>query len=228
MRKIQFINDGLYHIYNRGTEKRDIFLNDGDYVRFIHSIYEFNNTDPFFNLTRQIVRGSASNIAGRRPRDLLVEIIAFSLMPNHYHLILRQIKNSGIAKFMQKIGTGYTVYFNQKNKRNGVLFQGRFKAIPIDRDDYLLSLVNYIHLNPVELIEPGWKEGGIKDLQKADRFLENYRWSSYKDYIGIKNFPSVINKELIWSYFKNKKDLKCFTNQRLSGDFESIEDIILE
>ncbi len=230
MRRIQFVNDYFYHIYNRGTEKRNILLNEVDYFRFIHDLYEFNNVKATLNLARDIVRGSTSNNISnnKKPRELLVEIIAFCLMPNHFHLILRQLKEKGITKFMQKLGTGYTMYFNQKNKRTGALFQGRFKAILVDKDNYFLPLVNYVHLNPVELIEPNWKEEGIRNRKKVNEFLEDYRWSSYPDYVGIKNFPSVINKEFFTSYFKNEENYKNFVNQWLTKDLELIKNTILE
>ena len=230
MRKIQFINDCLYHVYNRGTEKRIIFLNEEDYFRFVHDLYEFNNVDFTLNLARTIVRGLASNnnSNNKKPRDLLVNIIAFCLMPNHFHLILRQLKEGGIAKFMQKIGTGYTMYFNQKNQRNGALFQGTFKAILVDKDNYFLPLINYVHLNPVELIEPNQKQEGIKDWGKINEFLENYRWSSYLDYANIKNFPSVLNKGFLAGYFKNGENYKNFINQWLTKDLEPIKNTILE
>ena len=230
MRRVQFVNDCLYHIYNRGTEKREIFLNKIDYFRFIHDLYEFNDTKATLNLARKIVRGSTlnNNPSNKKSKNLLVKIIAFCLMPNHFHLILRQLRERGIAKFMQKIGTGYTMYFNQKNQRTGSLFQGKFKAILVDKDNYFLPLANYIHLNPIELIEPHWKEEGIKNWKKVNEFLENYRWSSYSDYIGIKNFPSVINQEFLRGYFKGKENYKNFINQSLTQDLELIKKIILE
>jgi putative transposase len=230
MRKIKFVNDYFYHIYNRGVEKRDIFLEKVDYFRFIHDLYEFNDTQSVFNSARKIVRGSTSNNLSdkTRRRDLLVEIIAFCLMPNHFHFILCQKKDDGIVKFMQKIGTGYTIYFNQKNKRSGVLFQGKFKATLVDTDKYFLPLINYIHLNPVELIEPGWKENGIKNRQAINKFLENYRWSSYPDYIGIKNFPSILDKKFVESYFNKEIDYKKFINQQLIKKFELTESVDLD
>ena len=226
MRKIKFLNDNYYHIYNRGTEKRQIFLDNLDYLRFIHYLYEFNDKKFDRNISRKIERGSASFIQG--PRDLLVEIIAFCLMPNHFHLILKQLKNDGIAQFMQKVGTGYTMFFNNKNKRSGVLFQGKFKAISVENDEYLMHLSRYIHLNPVELIEPGWKTEGIKDWIKVKEFLRSYRWSSYLDYTGIKNFPSLINKEIIVSYFKDEASHTNFINNWLVQDLEYIKQSALE
>lgn len=233
MRKVQFENNNLYHIYNRGTEKINIFLEKGDYYRFIQYLYEFNNSSIIPNLLRRLEGGrglaSASRAsASRESRDLLVEIIAFCLMPNHYHLILRQLKDGGIAKFMQRIGTGYVMFFNKKNQRSGSLFQGTFKSILVENDEYLTHLSRYIHINSVELIEPNWKKDGVKDWGRVNEFLENYRWSSYLDYIGIKNFPSLINKGIISNYFENETSYKNFINQWLKKDLEFIKEIILE
>jgi len=226
MRKIQFNNNNLYHVYNRGTEKRHIFLDDSDYARFIHYLYEFNDKGFDRNISRKIERGSTS--FNQRLRNQFVEIIAFCLMPNHFHLILKQSDENGISNFMHKLSTGYTMYFNKKNKRNGVLFQGRFKSILIENNEYLTHLSRYIHINPVELIEPGWKENGIKNWESVNNFLESYRWSSYLDYIGIKNFPSVINKEIVNSFFQDEQSYKNFINQYLNKDTEFIREISLE
>jgi len=237
MRKVQFANDCLYHVYNRGTEKRKIFLEDKDYFRFIHDLYEFNNPLTVFNVNYRFNREhqSGPEYGGRTSigdsidgSERLVDIIVFCLMPNHFHLILRQIKEDGIPKFMQKLGTGYTMYFNQKYKRNGVLFQGKFKAILINKDEYLLLLANYIHLNPMELLESGWKKHGIKSRRKALEFLEKYRWSSYLDYINIKNFPSVINKNFLMNYYQNKKDYEKYLMNDLIRDLDKIDKIKID
>ena len=226
MRKTKFSNDNYYHIYNRGTDKRQIFLDNSDYARFIHYLYEFNDKKFDRNISRKIERGSASFIQG--PRAYLWEIVAFCLMPNHFHLILKQLKDDGIAQFMQKIGTGYTMFFNNKNQRSGGLFQGRFKAISIENDEYLMHLSRYVHLNPVELIESGWKVGGIKDWGGVGELLGGYRWSSYLDYTGIKNFPSLINKEIVMSYFKDGVGYASFINNWLGKDLEYIKQSVLE
>lgn len=190
MRKTPLVTDSYYHVYNRGVDKRKIFLDDTYYYRFIHGLFRFNRDD----------RGSTS--------ERSVDIICFCLMPNHFHLILKQIRENGITKFMQKIGTGYTMYFNQRCQRTGSLFEGRFKTILIEEDEYLIHLSRYIHLNPIDLVEPDWKEEGIKDRRKADKFLEQYKWSSYLDYTGKRNFPSIINKKFLLNYFKSDDYLK--------------------
>ena len=127
-------------------------------------------------------------------------------MPNHFHLILRQLKENGISKFMQKIG-GYSTYFNEKYNRKGHLFN-RFKAVHIKTDEQLRMAFIYVHTNPVSLVQPGWKENGIKDKRKAIKFLrEEYRWSSFFDFIGKKNFPSVIMKDFFFNNIGEEK--KC-------------------
>ena len=226
MRKTKFSAENYYHIYNRGTEKRQIFLDNSDYARFIHYLYEFNDKKFDRNISRKIERGLTSFT--QTSRDLLVEIVAFCLMPNHFHLILKQLKDNGIAQFMQKVGTGYAMYFNKKNKRSGSLFQGTFKAILIENNEYLTHLSRYVHLNPVELIESAWKAEGIKDWRSANEFLINYRWSSYLDYTGVKNFPSLINKETIMSCFKGEASYADFINNWLVQDLEYVQRSVLE
>ena len=232
MRRVNFANDYFYHIYNRGTDKRKIFLDEKDYFRLIHDLYEFNNDSAALNVGFRFklenYGGSASIIrttSVKRTRDRLVDIISFCLMPNHFHFILKQLKENGIAKFMQKLGTGYTMSFNQKYKRSGSLFQGRFKAILVDKDEYFLPLTSYIHLNPVELLEQGWKEKGIKNWQKVSKFLQNYRWSSFLDYTGTKNFPSVISKDFLLNYFQGdnrEKKYQQYLIDNLTSTFKGI------
>ena len=167
----------------------------------------------------------------REKRKLLVEILAWCLMPNHYHLLLRQRKENGIVLFMQKLGTGYTNYFNQKYHRVGPLFQGKFKAILVENDNYLTHLSRYIHLNPIELIDPDQKKSRIKNWTKAKKFLEKYRYSSYLDYIGKKNFPSLIHRGFINQYFKNPQEYKNFIQDWIStqiDDLDDLKDLILE
>ena len=130
-------------------------------------------------------------------RDKFVEILAFCFMPNHIHLLVRQLKDDGISQFMKKVGGGYANYFNKKYNRKGHLFN-KFKAVHISSDDQLRNIFAYIHCNPISLIEPGWKEKYIRNTNKVMKFLKGYKWSSYPDYIGTKNFPSVISKDLLY------------------------------
>ena len=118
-------------------------------------------------------------------------------MPNHIHLLLKQIKDKGITQFMRKCGAGYAAYFNKKYNRKGHLFQGRFRAVYIKTNEQLQTVFVYIHTNPISLIRPGWKEIGIENPDEVVNFLENYKWSSYSDYLGEKNFPSVTNRDFL-------------------------------
>ena len=219
MRNIKFASDQIYHIYNRGVEKRSIFTTDEDYLRFIHNLYEFNDTRPALPSNVKFSSRHPSKTAqsaaiqrcldSRNPniekRERLVDIFAFCLMPNHYHLLVQQRCEKGIEKFMRKLGIGYANYFNQKYQRVGSLFQGRFKATMIEKDAHFLHIPNYIHCNPLKLIMPDWKIGGAKDTAQAISYLENYRWSSFPDYAGRKNFPSITQRELFLSSYGDKQ-----------------------
>lgn len=227
MPKPQFIKDEVYHIYNRGVEKRKIFLDNRDYFRFIHDLFEFNNEEPTFNTTYYFNPKSMNADfqypeKRRKPRKLLVEILIFTLMPNHFHLVLKQRKEKGIVKFMQKLGTGYTMYFNQKYERVGGLFQGSFKAVHVNKEAHLFHLPFYIHTNPLEL-----NYGGLTSIN----YLKEYRWSSFLDYIGKKNFPSVTSREFILKIFGGEKEYEKITKEWLKEkvrNLKKIQGIILE
>jgi putative transposase len=203
MRKIKFENGNFYHVYNRGVEKRQIFMDDQDYSYFLYELSEFNKPTHDFNLKRALVRGLASN---KKCVGRFVEILCYVLMPNHYHLILRQVKDKGISTVMHRSGTGYTMYFNKKYERSGSLFQGTYKAKPIESDEYLMYLSRYLHLNPVSIISPDWKEKGIRAWKKTKDFLKSYKWSSFADYLGTSDTRGILNKEFIMDYFKNSPE----------------------
>ena len=228
MEQPQFIKNEIYHVYNRGVEKRNIFLNDKDRFRFIHNLFELNDEKPCVNsnycLSPKNIEVQPRYSAEREPRKLLVNILAFCLMPNHFHLLLSQKKEYGITKFMQKFGTGYTMYFNKKHDRVGHLFQGRFKAIHANRQEYLEYLLYYIHLNALDSIEPGWRQGKIKNYAKALKFLKSYRWSSHPDYIGKKNFPSVTQREFLLRIVGREKNYEASIKEWLNKMGEEYND----
>ena len=154
-RQIIIAPEEFYHVYNRGVEKRKAFLSRADYERFVALLYLANQTEPA-DLKYQGV--SIVEITEDRAGEPLVEIVAYCLMPNHFHLLLREKIEGGIARFMQKLTTGYTMYFNKRNERSGALFQGTYKASHVHDDRYFRYLISYIHLNLVKLIDPLWKE----------------------------------------------------------------------
>ena len=234
-RKIKLINNNYYHIYNRGIDKRIVFLDKQDYYRFVHCLYEFNDTAATINLNYKFGHNSFSDddilncdLVGEKNREKLVEVLCFCFMPNHYHLLVKQLVDGGISKFMLKVGTGYVLYFNQKYKRTGRLFEGPFKCINIDTDEYLLHLSRYIHLNPVEIVDTGWKDKGISNWQEVDDFLDNYRWSSYLDYVGKKSFPSVTDRDLILEIMGGYEKYKEFVTLYTQKDIVKYRKLLLE
>jgi len=192
-RKTQLVNGEFYHIIKRGIEDRNIYIDDDDYFRFVNSLLVFNDQTPAPWQSRAFwnQRDPASLCQDYRPKDPLVEIHVFTLMPNHFHLLVRQLTERGIVVFMNKLG-GYSYYFNKKYSRQGTLFQNRYKIIHIENEEQLKNNFVYIHTNPLSLIETKWKEWKVKDPQRATRFLEDeYRWSSYQSYLNKNNFAFV-------------------------------------
>jgi putative transposase len=231
-RKDNLVQGEIYHIYNRGVDKRDIFMDDEDRIRFIHDLFEFNDSNPTIKLDYFLSHNNSEvglpNIK-REPRKVLVDILAFCMMDNHFHMIVRQKIENGVTLFMRKLGTGYTNYFNKKHERTGALFQGKFKSICIKSDAHLMYLPIYIHLNPLDFKFHEWRDKKIKDTKKAIKFLDSYRWSSYMDYTGQKNFPSLINKSFLLLRAGDEKKFKKETIDWIKNfDELKISDVNLE
>ncbi|MDO8564623.1 MAG: transposase [bacterium] len=188
-RNVQFAEGEFYHLYNRGTERRNIFSLGKDYERFLSLLLLCNGTVPVDLKLHGKTLAAVKDIERGEP---LIDIGAYCLMPNHFHLIVREKTKSGISRFMQKLTTGYTMYFNKRHERSGALFQGRFKAVHANKDNYLSYLISYIHLNPVKLIEPEWKTAGIKNHAQAAHFLKEYHYSSFPDYSGQERLEGII------------------------------------
>ena len=147
MRKHPIVTGENYHVYNRGVDKRDIFLEKMDIKRFVESINEFNQIEIIGSLIN--LRKSKNIEKGPKAlsKEPLVSIVAYCLNPNHFHFILKQNMDGGIAKFMQKLQSGYTSYFNVKNSRSGSLFQGTFKAQHIANENYFNKTLGYVNKN---------------------------------------------------------------------------------
>lgn len=212
----------IWHILSRGVDKRIIFLDDEDRFRFIHDLFEFNDQNPVsdvfytFNKSNKSSWDFVSPKIEKKPRKLLVDIYAFCIMSNHYHLLLSPLVENGVTQFMRKLNIGYAKYFNEKYDRTGALFEGRYKSIIIKNDAHFLYLPFYIHCNPLDIIDIGWRTGQLRKYNEAIKFLENYRWSSHLDYLGKKNFPSVINQNMLLDIFGGRKNYEKAINQWLS------------
>ncbi len=196
IRKTPIIDGEYYHFYNRGNSKQSIFIDDQDYDRFTKLLFLCNSRRSVNFRTDIIERGIDAWEFDRE--ELLVSICSWVLMPNHFHLYLkagnvpnltstpknnRAINNTTL--FMQKVGTAYAKYFNTRYSRTGSLFEGKFKSVHITNDIQARYLFSYIHLNPVKLIQPDWKERGIEDKRKALQYAESYKYSSLKDWLGF-------------------------------------------
>ncbi len=193
-RKTLLVEGEYYHIYNRGVNKQRIFNADEDYRRFMAQLY-LENDEESVRLCHvlasqkykdQPVNESLSEIFSDpdlRRRNRVVDVLAYCLMPNHFHIVLRPRVESGVSIFMQRVLTGYSMYFNIKHERSGALFGSRYKSKHINSDPYFRWIFSYVHLNPVKLIEARWKEEGIKNVKKVAEFMRNYEYSSSWDYL---------------------------------------------
>ncbi len=186
-----FINGEFYHLYNRGLEKKDIFYQNRDYSLFIDTFfyYQIQNPKPRFSNYRR------SKLFPVDPSKKIVDIICYCLMPNHFHLLVKQLRDGGITEFMRKFILSYIKYINLKYKHQGPLLNGPFRAVRMETDEQLVHVSRYIHLNPlVSLL--------VKDLSF-------YPWSSYKTYIGLEDNPALASKEIL-NFFKSAKNYKKF------------------
>lgn len=196
-RKISFISGGFYHIFNRGVEKRIIFTDNRDYQRFLQTLYyyQFKGPKPKFSNRDRFKDQSFKN------NTKIAEVICYCLMPNHFHILVRQIEEDGIKEYMQKVINSYTKYFNTKYNRVGHLFQGVFKAVSIDTDEQLLQVSRYIHLNPFN--------------SKLIKELTGYPYSSYLHFIGFTQ-DKLCSSLSVLNFFKGFADYHAFVESSAS------------
>ena len=208
-REIDFVEGEYYHIYNRGNSKQEIFLDDRDRERFLKLLYLCNSKQRL-DFGNDIVKRKI-NAWDFEKGESIISVGAWVLMPNHFHLYITPKTNAwrssgnAITYFMHRVLTAYSKYFNAKYKRTGALFESKFKSVHIEKDTQAKYLFSYIHLNPIKLIDPMWKDGGIKDKKKTLEFLDSYKWSSYFDYLEIiRPENKIINKIDFLNYFDSK------------------------
>lgn len=183
IRLTSFIEGEYYHIYNRGNSKQIIFHSSDDFQRFQDLLITLNKPE---RVDTRVVdrRKNSANVSSEGKTfatTRLVAIGSYCIMPNHFHILLTPLIEGGVSKFMQKITTAYSMYYNKKYKHTGGLFEGKFKAKHVTDDRYLKYLFAYINLNPVKIIDTLWKKRGLRDIEKTFIFLETYTFSSYFD-----------------------------------------------
>ena len=193
-RGIQFEPGKIYHVYNRGVAKCPICEGEDDAWRMLQGFCFFNDKNSAANILWQLERDRGRltlNVLKeyilnpKNERKTLARILAYCIMPNHYHLLIEELEEGGIVKFMHKFGTGYVKYFNNKHNRVGGLFQGRFRAVPVENEQQLLYLLVYINvINPGQLVEPNLKENGIKNIEEVLRKADEYQFGTHQEYIG--------------------------------------------
>jgi len=204
-RKTPFNLNEHYHIYSRGVEKRKIFLNIKDYERFMALLYIMNQDAPF-RMDDFLKSKNTKNIFTLKKEKTLVSVLGYCLMPNHFHLILYENREGGISKFMGKILTAYSMYFNLKYKRSGPLFTRPFRSEHINNESQYIYIFSYIHLNPLSIIDNSWKQDGIKNKKESEKFLEKYEFSSYKDFQNnIRQEKEIIDFSLVPDYIQKMK-----------------------
>lgn len=220
-RKPPFATNEIYHTISRGVAKKPIFTSERDYQRALRLIdfYRYNHPPLRFSHFNRLAKKEKGDFLNslKRNNPPIVDILAFCLMPNHIHFLLKQLKERGVPIFISNFQNSYARYFNTKYKRIGPLFQPMFKAIRIETEEQLLHVSRYIHLNPPTsyLLE-------IKDLK-------NYPWSSFTEYLGIKPFQFT-NPNLILGHFKTREAYRkfVFDQANYQRELATIKHLILE
>ncbi len=210
VRNFNFAVGEYYHIYNRGNDRRNIFSSDKDRDRFMALLYLCNTSE---TIHLSDYPKSALNQLLDLPRSsTLVDIGTYCLMPNHFHLLIHESEEGGISRFMQKLLTGYTMYFNRRYQRSGSLLESSFRAKHIEDDEYLKYLFAYIHLNPVKIKDPdNWDKKVIPDVKKALDFLNNYPYSSFLDYLNLNRLEkTILNQSVFPEYFLEPREFEDF------------------
>jgi putative transposase len=195
-----------YHCFNRGVDKRAVFLDETDRERLLILLYLCNDADANISLAhfklKHVTFDTALEYRNKRGSPL-VHVGAYAFMPNHVHIVLQSITDSGLSLFMQKLFTAYTMYFNKKYERTGPLFSGRYKSKHLYSDEYFKHALQYVLFNPIELAEPEWKSGK-GDLREIEKYLLNYRYASALDFFGIPRAENIIVQDIVPIYFDRR------------------------
>ncbi|TSC74501.1 MAG: transposase [Parcubacteria group bacterium Gr01-1014_44] len=218
MRKESFGIGDYIHVYNRGNRKQAIVKSTADRDHFLQMLFYFNTEstppNPFFDLRSKLRLNLNSFIwpENWQPRKQIVKILSFALMENHFHLILQEITEGGVAKFMQRLGTGLVMYFNTKYKETGRLFQGSYKAKLVDKDLYLNYLSVYVQVKNIFELYPGGLAKVVREFDKIYDFATKFPYGSLPYFLGNID-KQIIDKELLKSTFPKPADYKKFARE---------------
>lgn len=219
-RKVPLVTGEIYHIFNRGIDKRTTFGDQNELIRFYQTMKFYRLSGPPINLSKFLTIGQSKRDDFQEISwgEKLVTIFAYCFMPNHFHLLLRQDTENGISKYLAQLLNSYTRYFNIKHTRVGQLFLDQFKNVLVGNEDQLLHLSRYIHLNPYS-----------SNIVNNFTDLEKYEWSSLGEYIGSGE-ESICDKDMIMASFKNKASYKKFVFDRADyqKELKQIEHLLTE
>ncbi len=222
MRNLEFTNEEYYHVYNRGVNGHTIFETPNDFQRFYNSMFLFNNKNYKLRAGKSILYDLHTI---DQPKNILnydekfVEIIAYILLPNHFHFFLKQKADAGVSKFIHKISRSNSRYYNSKYNRTGPLLDGRFKAKHIDNEAHYEHLLRYIHLNTLDLTDLDWRNGAVKNWGKALDFMKKYPWSSHNYYLGERQTLPIICLTAKQKLFDSKEEYEDYIKQWMSWSF---------
>lgn len=216
------MDENYFHICNRGIDKSKIFFDQTYYLRFVIGLYRYNNKSGAIRMPERV-----NFFSQQLPKqDKLVEILNWTLLPNHYHLLVQETESGGAVEFTKRLGNGYTKYVNTKRKRNGYLFQNAARIIMLENERHFLYLPFYIDLNILDARFNNWKNDGIPNVDNALEFMEQYRWSGYGGTVGRQNFLEITNRDLFYETFntdsrKYKEEVKEWLEEKRYKDYPS-------
>lgn len=219
-RKIAFRNDEIYHVFNRGIDRRSIFTGKMGFERARQLIKFYRHKEIPIRYSQILLQPEELRnkiLEGVFKSDRLVDILSYCLMPNHFHFLVKQLEANGVSKFISNFTNSYTKYFNTKSKRNGPIFEGVFKAVHVETDAQLIHLTRYIHLNPVaSSIIP-------------DNMLNKYSWSSYPEYLSLSS-DEIAEKRMVLDLFKSTASYKEFVENQIdyAKELDSIKHLAIE
>ena len=205
-----------YHCYTRSVERsldsRNIFKTQADYERFLQALHLANNTTTIRR--SDLYKPTHKEILEIPRKDPIVCIGAYCIMPTHFHLLMKEKIEGGISKIMHTVGTAFSMYYNLKHERVGNVFIKPFRSKHVQDQHYLQHVVDYIHLNPVELYEPRWKEGIVNNITKLENNLRSYRFNSLVDYVGSERLERVLlDSEAMNLTNQNDQSLQALINE---------------
>lgn len=233
MRKTPFVPGEYYHIYNRTILSVPEFQDNRNAERLALALLLANSTKStkafeFLRNNKNFSIEDALKIT--REGEKLVDVLCYSIMPDHYHLLVKELKENGISNFIRKCNISVAKYINIKNDRRGTLFESRFNAKHVGTNEYLLHLSLYIHLNPLDIISgKEWRTNNLQNWRATKEKLLEYPWSSLRAYLDSDNKDLIISgTEIILDQFDNSKDYELFLQDWSEDTLDKIKDIVID